>query len=90
MADGGRSGAAKETHARKMCLKFIFVTPRQLIEKEGREPQAARVNVYIKIGDTYEMLGHKEDFRYSNDPKSEYRIHLNTGSVIVRNLIVIE
>ena len=64
LADWGRSGTAKETHARKMSLKFIFVTPRQLIEKEGREQKAARVNVYIKIGDTYEMLGHKEDFRY--------------------------
>ena len=68
MADGGRlgGGGAKETHARKMLLKFIFVTPRQLIEKQGREQKAARVNVYIKIGETYEMLGHKEDFRYFN------------------------
>jgi hypothetical protein len=64
VTDGDRSCSAKETHARKMSLKFIFVTPRQLIEKEGREQKAARVNVYIKIGETYEMLGHKEDFRY--------------------------
>jgi hypothetical protein len=33
------------------------------IEKEGREQKAARVNIYLKSGATYEMLGHKEDFR---------------------------
>ena len=38
-------------HSRKMTLKFIFVTPRQLIEKEGKDMQKmTRVNMYLKSG----------------------------------------
>ena len=58
-----QSSSQKETHARKMSLKFIFVTPRQLIEKEGREQKLSRVNLHLKTGSTFDLLGHKEDFR---------------------------
>ena len=43
-----------------MTLKFIFVTPRQLIEKEGKEVKATRINLYDRNGD---LIGHKDDFR---------------------------
>ena len=33
---------------RKAALNFITVTPRQLIEKEGKEVKSVRVNVYAK------------------------------------------
>jgi hypothetical protein len=66
------AASLKETsHSRKMTLKFIFVTPRALIEKEGREHKLARVNFYLKTGNTFELLGHKEDFRcYNNATRS--------------------
>lgn len=45
-------------HSRKMTLKFIFVTPRQLIEKEGKEQKTTRVNMYLKsTGGKYDLLG---------------------------------
>ena len=48
-----KSDQAKDgsVHSRKMTLRFIFVTPRQLIEKEGRDMQKmTRVNMYLKSG----------------------------------------
>ena len=69
--DDGTNGKnqSKDIHQRKMTLKFIFVTPRQLIEKEGKEVKEARVNLYTLIGgggggtQSYDLIGHKEDFR---------------------------
>ena len=51
----------KTCRDRKAALNFITVTPRQLIEKEGREVRNVRVNVYDKR--FKDLLGHKEDFR---------------------------
>ena len=56
-------------HSRKMTLKFIFVTPRQLIEKEGKDMQKmTRVNMYLKSGvsEKYDLLGQKEEFRVNS------------------------
>ena len=58
-------------HQRKMTLKFIFVTPRQMIERgaEGKEMKDIRVNLYVPpAGNStsstkYDMIGHKQDFR---------------------------
>ena len=44
-----------------MTLNFITVTPQQLIEKEGKELKALRVNIYTKKA--LDLLGHKEEFR---------------------------
>ena len=60
-----------DVHQRKMTLKFIFVTPRQLIERgtEGKEMKEIRVNLYVPpAGNStsstkYDLIGHKEDFR---------------------------
>ncbi len=46
------------------ALNFISVTPRQLIEKEGREQKQIRVNLYAKGGGFKDLIGHKEDFRF--------------------------
>ena len=54
-----------------MTLKFIFVTPRQLIERgtDGKEMKQIRVNLYVPpAGNStsstrYDLIGHKEDFR---------------------------
>ena len=56
--NGSRS---KDLHSRKMTLRFIFVTPRQLIEKEGKEIKQNRIPLYDKNMD---LIGHKDDFRY--------------------------
>ena len=50
---------------RKAALNFITVTPRQLIEKEGKEVKSVRVNVFTKDvrATTRDLIGHKEDFR---------------------------
>ena len=49
---------------RKAALNFITVTPRQLIEKEGKEVKSVRVNVFTKdVRATRDLIGHKEDFR---------------------------
>ena len=47
-------------HSRKMTLRFIFVTPRQLIEKEGKEVKQNRIPLYDRNMD---LIGHKDDFR---------------------------
>lgn len=59
-------GKSKEQHARKMSLKFIFTTPRHLIEKESMDQKLMRVNLYIKTGNKLDLLGHKEDFRINS------------------------
>ena len=59
-------------HSRKMTLKFIFVTPRQLIEKEGKDMQKmTRVNMYLKsvTSEKYDLLGQKEEFRVNRQVK---------------------
>ena len=49
---------------RKAALNFITVTPRQLIEKEGKEAKSVRVNVFTReVKSNRDLLGHKEDFR---------------------------
>lgn len=61
-------GESKDSnvHSRKMTLKFIFVTPRQLIEKEGKEQKTTRVNMYLKSAGKYDLLGQKEEFRVNS------------------------
>ena len=49
---------------RKNALNFIYVTPRQLIEKEGSEQKAVKVNLYMGVGQSkWDLLAAKEDFR---------------------------
>merc|ERR1712223_277495 len=58
-----------KSDSRKMTLKFIFVTPRQLIEKEGKDMQKmTRVNMYLKsvTSEKYDLLGQKEEFRVNS------------------------
>merc|ERR1712223_2335886 len=65
-------------HSRKMTFKFIFVTPRQLIEKEGKDMQKmTRVNMYLKSGvsEKYDLLGQKEEFRVNS------QLALGTGMI---------
>ena len=57
---------SNSVHSRKMTLKFIFVTPRQLIEKEGKEQKTTRVNMYLKSAGKYDLLGQKEEFRVNS------------------------
>jgi condensin-2 complex subunit H2 len=57
------SAAGDKVKDRKLALNFITVTPRQLIEKEGKEQKSVRVNVYTKAGASRDLIGHKEDFR---------------------------
>ena len=65
------SAGTPDHHQRKVTLKFIFVTPRQLIERgtEGKEMKAIRVNLYVppsgnsSSSTKYDLIGHKEDFR---------------------------
>ena len=62
-----KSENVNSVHSRKMTLKFIFVTPRQLIEKEGKEQKTTRVNMYLKSGNAkYDLLGQKEEFRVNS------------------------
>jgi condensin-2 complex subunit H2 len=58
--------AKGSVHSRKMTLKFIFVTPRQLIEKESKEQKMTRINMYVKGGGKFELLGQKEEFRVNS------------------------
>merc|ERR1719402_410752 len=46
---------------RKNELNFVYITPRQLIEKEGSETKAVKVNMFM--GTKFDLLGSKEDFR---------------------------
>ena len=65
------SAGTPDHHQRKISLKFIFVTPRQLIERgtEGKEMKEIRVNLYVPptcnsaSSTKYDLIGHKEDFR---------------------------
>ena len=56
----------ESVHSRKMNLKFIFVTPRQLIEKEGKEQKMTRIDLYVKTAGKYDLLGQKEEFRVNS------------------------
>ena len=49
---------------RKTALNFIYVTPRQLIEKEGSEQKSVKVNLYMGVAQAkWDLLAAKEDFR---------------------------
>ena len=51
-------------HDRKTALNFIYVTPRQLIEKEGSEQKSVKVNLYMGVAQAkWDLLAAKEDFR---------------------------
>ena len=56
----------QSVHSQKMKLKFIFVTPRQLIEKEGKEQKMTRIDLYMKSAGKYDLLGQKEEFRVNS------------------------
>jgi len=49
---------------RKNALNFIYITPRQLIEKEGSEQKSVKVNLYMGVANAkWDLLAAKEDFR---------------------------
>jgi len=50
--------------SRKNALNFIYITPRQLIEKEGSEQKQVKVNVYLGL--KFDLMGSKEDFRINS------------------------
>jgi len=50
--------------SRKNALNFIYITPRQLIEKEGSEQKQVKVNIFM--GTKFDLLGSKEDFRINS------------------------
>ena len=50
---------------RKNALNFIYVTPSQLIEKEGSEQKSVKVNLFMGVANAkWDLLAAKEDFRY--------------------------
>jgi len=52
---------------RKNALNFIYITPRQLIEKEGSEQKAVKVNLYMGVQQgKWDILAGKEDFRINS------------------------
>ena len=61
-----KSEVKESVHSRKMTLKFIFVTPRQLIEKESKEQKMTRIDLYVKSAGKYDLLGQKEEFRVNS------------------------
>lgn len=71
--DSIESKTAKDI--RKATLNFISVTPRQLIEKEGREQKAVKVNVFAKTTGR-DLLGQKEDFRFEFSRKPFHEPYL--------------
>jgi len=57
----------ESTESRKNALKFIYVTPRQLIEKEGSEQKSTKVNLYTGVTQgKWDLLAGKEDFRINS------------------------
>jgi len=56
---------------RKAALNFIYITPRQLIEKEGSEQKAVKVSLYmgLNVGKP-DILAAKEDFRINSQYNS--------------------
>jgi len=52
---------------RKNALNFIYITPRQLIEKEGSEQKAVKVNLFMGVQQSkWDLLAGKEDFRINS------------------------
>ena len=52
---------------RKNALNFIYITPRQLIEKEGSEQKAVKVNLFMGVqSGKFDILAGKEDFRINS------------------------
>jgi len=57
---------------RKNALNFIYVTPRQLIEKEGSEQKSVKVNLYMGVANAkWDLLAAKEDFRINGQYVSQ-------------------
>eukprot|EP00092_Neocalanus_flemingeri_P017266 GFUD01018670.1.p1 GENE.GFUD01018670.1~~GFUD01018670.1.p1 ORF type:complete len:675 (-),score=216.95 GFUD01018670.1:180-2204(-) len=57
---------------RKQALKFIYVTPSQLIEKEGSEQKPMKVNLYTQVAEAkWDLLAGKEDFRINSQYVSQ-------------------
>ena len=52
---------------RKDKLNFIYITPRQLIEKEGSEQKSVKVNMFTGVANSkWDLLAAKEDFRVNS------------------------
>merc|ERR1719348_719820 len=52
---------------RKNALNFIYITPRQLIEKEGSEQKSVKVNLFMGVqSGKFDILAAKEDFRINS------------------------
>merc|ERR1719282_1984589 len=57
---------------RKNALNFIYITPRQLIEKEGSEQKSVKVNLYMGVANAkWDLLAAKEDFRINGQYVSQ-------------------
>jgi len=57
---------------RKNALNFIYVTPRQLIEKEGSEQKSVKVNLFMGVANAkWDLLAAKEDFRINGQYVSQ-------------------
>ena len=52
---------------KKDALKFIYITPSQLVEKEGSEQKAVKVNMFTGVQHSrWDLLAAKEDFRINS------------------------
>ena len=52
---------------KKDRLNFIYITPRQLVEKEGSEQKKVKVNLYTGVAKAnWDTLAAKEDFRINS------------------------
>ena len=57
---------------RQNALNFIYLTPSQLIEKEGSEQKAMKVNLYSEVAQAkWDLLAGKEDFRLNTQYVSQ-------------------
>ena len=82
-----KSDQAKDgsVHSRKMTLRFIFVTPRQLIEKEGRDMQKmTRVNMYLKSGLYFISRKKKDRIFYLKSLDISHHLELLEKSQVMR------
>ena len=58
---------SEEDRKRKDALKFISITPRQLLEKEGSEQKAVKVNMFTGVQHSrWDLLASKEDFKINS------------------------
>ena len=57
----------EEDRKRKDALKFISITPSQLVEKEGSEQKAMKVNMFTGVQHSrWNLLASKEDFKINS------------------------